>query len=139
MATYQNVNDYEAAKARKKARIAERAVGEKTARLLQASFRNFIGAAELVGKTGDLMKSTVEAKGRYNGLDYLKITSPQYGFMLNYGFEGVKSNGISMKLTATNHLADAIDKSRVLEILGDELTAIKGEEVMATLNFKTHG
>lgn len=134
METYKNVDDYEASKAL----AAEKIVGEKAARLLQSSLLRFIGV-ETVSHTGILMKSTVKAFNRKTGLSALIIKSPRYGFMLNYGFEGVKSNGISMKLTATNHLADAIDKSNILEILADELTAIKGDRVMATLNFKTRG
>ena len=128
MATTQNTNT----------KAQELVAGKKAARLLQASIVKFIGF-ETVSHTGKLMASTAKARPGIDGLKDIAITQPRYGFMLNYGFEGVKSNGISMKLKATNHLADAIEKSRVLEILADELTEIKAEKVFATIDFKTRG
>lgn len=120
----------------------EMAVGVKAARLLQAGIRKYIGFETVKSNRNVLMhlsESTVKPFGKNFGLDALIIKSPKYGFMLNYGFEGVKSNGIAMKLKATNHLADGIEKTGVLEILADELTDIKGEKVLATIDFRTRG
>ena len=116
----------------------EMAVGVKAARLLSASLRRFIHKTTTRG-TGKLFATNTKARKGIDGLKDIAITSPRYGFMLNYGFEGVKSNGINMKLKATNHLADAIERSQIIEILGDELTAVKGEKVMASIDFKTRG
>jgi len=128
LATSQNTNT----------KAQELIVGNNAARLLQANIVKYIGF-ETVSHTGKLMASTVKARPGIDGLKDIAITSPKYGFMLNYGFEGVKSNGIYMKLKATNHLADAIEKSHVLEILADELTAIKAEKIFATIDFRTRG
>ena len=116
----------------------EVAVGKKAARILQGALRGFIGF-ETTRNTGKLMSTNVKEKAGSNGLEALVIRSPKYGFILNYGFEGVKSNGIAMKLQATNHLADAIERSSVLEILATELTEIKGEKVLASINFRING
>lgn len=134
MAINKNVNEFEVKKALK----AEKVVGDKAARILQGSLIKFIGI-ETVSHTGKMMASTVKSLMRNSGLSALIIRSPKYGFILNYGFEGVKSNGISMKLQPTNHIADAIEKSSILEILATELTSIKGDKVMASINFNPRG
>ena len=111
-------------------------VGRKAARKLQASIKSII-AVETVKSTGALMKSRVIAKKEKNTdfLDRLTISSPHYGFKLNYGFEGVKSNGVQMKLKPINHLHRAVEQTSILNELATQISNIRAEEIAANINF----
>ena len=111
-------------------------VGRKAARKLQKAITSII-AVETVESTGALMKTTARAKkaGNTNYLDRITIASPHYGFKLNYGFEGIKSNRVQMNLKPINHLHKAIERTSILNELADNLSNIRAEEVAAKINF----
>lgn len=132
MALYENVDDYE----RQKAAALEMLAGVKAAKHLQGALRTAIGA-ETIRHTGAMMKTRATAKkekpdGR---LQRIVIASPHYSFKLNYGFEGIKSNGVSMNLKPTNHLHTAIEQTNILNQLADEIGNIRADEVVASINF----
>lgn len=60
----------------------------------------------------------------------LSIKAPKYVFIQNYGFEGVKSNGVNMSLQATNVLVEAIHHSKVVDFLADSLSEIRADEIL---------
>ena len=92
--------------------------GKKAAKKLQSSLRGLI-AVETIKSTGALMRTKTLAKAdKTTGeLDRITIASPHYGFKLNYGFEGVKSNNVFMNLQPTNHLYKAIEQTNILNEL----------------------
>lgn len=59
----------------------------------------------------------------------LSVKAPKHVFIQNYGFEGVKSNGINMRLKETAVVDDAIEVSRVVDYLADNLSEIRAEEI----------
>lgn len=111
-------------------------VGRKAARKLQSSLRSII-AVETVKTTGALMKSSVLAKKEKSTgyLDRLTISSPHYGFKLNYGFEGVKNNGVQMTLKPINQLHRTIEQTSILNELATQISNIRAEEIIANFNF----
>lgn len=129
----QNTNEYFL---KKQAAVQEMLAGTKAATKLQGALRAAI-ATETVKHTGELMRSTAQAIADENSgqLDRITITSPDYGFKLNYGFEGKKRNKIYMLLNPTNHLHSAIERTNILNQLATELGNIRAEQVTATINF----
>jgi hypothetical protein len=114
----------------------ELVAGKKAAKKLQTSLRGLI-AVETIKSTGALMRTKTLAKAdKFTGeLDRITISSPHYGFKLNYGFEGVKSNGAFMNLQPTNHLYKAIEQTNILNELADALGNIRADEVTAKISF----
>lgn len=114
----------------------ELTAGKAAARTLQKDIRSVINV-ETVKRTGLILKTKVTAKkdNRSGELDRLTISSPHYSFKLHYGFEGVKENGVLMRLKGTNHFNIAIEKSNVLENLADTIGNIRADKVVAQINF----
>lgn len=110
--------------------------GKQAAQKLQTSIRSVLGI-ETIRTTGALMRTNAKAiADKFSGeLDRITITSPHYGFKLNHGFEGVKSNNVAMRLTATNHLYIAIERTHILEDLADKIGNIRADLVTAEINF----
>jgi hypothetical protein len=132
MALVQNSEEY----LQKQAAIQEMLAGEKAAKLLQGALRSAIGT-ETIKHTGKLLRTGVKAIiDKYNQqLDRITISSPHYGFKLNYGFEGVKANGVRMSLKPTNHLHSAIERTNIINQLATQLGTIRADQVTATINF----
>jgi len=117
----------------------EIAVGVKAAHQLQGALRAAIVSSgiETIAGTGRLIKTSATAvKDKTTGqLDRIVIKSPRYGFMLNYGFEGIKSNGVAMAYHSRNHLHTAINQTNIINQLANEIGAIRADEVIAHIKF----
>jgi hypothetical protein len=88
-------------------------------------------------QTGEALKQAgSRAVFRDNRLQRITIRAPHYIFKQQYGFEGTKSNGINMRLQATSVIAKAIESSKILETLADEISEIRLTEVTSKINFK---
>lgn len=74
----------------------------------------------------------LEVIPRYNKqqLTRIAIKAPKHVFIQNYGFEGVKSNGINMRLKSTNVINDAIERSAVVGYLADALSEVRADEIL---------
>lgn len=68
-------------------------------------------------------------------LQRITLKAPHYIFKQHYGFEGKKSNGINMRLRATNVLNIALENANVLENLATGIGEIRADEVTARINF----
>lgn len=108
----------------------ERKAGKKAARTLQRNWKTILGTAT-IKQTGVLLKNShVKAQMKFGELDSLTIHTTSVGMKLNYGFEGIKSNGVAMSLKPLNHIQTLFDKSQAtIEKLAQELAEIKGHEV----------
>lgn len=115
---------------------AEKQAASKATRKLKASFKTAIKRSANVTPGGEASKATVRAKYRGGRLDRLTFQAPHYIFKQNYGFEGVKSNGVSMRLRATSVLSKSIADANVLENLADELGNLRAEAIEASITFK---
>ncbi|MDO6813834.1 hypothetical protein [Tenacibaculum soleae] len=108
----------------------EKKAGQKAARTLQRNWKTILGTATLK-QSGTLLKNShVKAQMKFGELDSLTIYTTSVGMKLNYGFEGIKSNGIAMSLKPLNNIQTLFDKSQAtIEKLAQELAEIKGHEV----------
>ena len=115
----------------------EKQAGQKAALLLRKSLKNLIkNRFETTSGNSAILKSTV--LGRMNGpeLQRLIIKMPHYGFKNHFGFEGVKSNGIKMRLLSKQgFLSEAMEANNALETLVTEIGNIRGDEVISKINF----
>jgi hypothetical protein len=69
-------------------------------------------------------------------LQRIVIKAPHYIFKQQYGFEGRKSNGVNMRLRATDVITQTLVNSRVMETLADEISEIRLSQITAKINFK---
>jgi len=119
--------------------MLEKQAGKKAADKLKTAFKTAIKNAVNVTDNGEAKKATVTTKYKNERLDRLSFVAPSYIFKQNFGFEGSKKNGVTMRLTATDVLNKALNTSHVLEELADDLTDIRAEEVITAINFTRNG
>jgi hypothetical protein len=112
----------------------EREAGTKAARKLRQGLRK-VTRREFANRSGELRKITASKRMKRGELQRLVITAPKHAFVQHYGFSKRKRNGVYQRLKATNFLNKAIKESNALEELATEITEIRGDEVMAALNF----
>lgn len=97
-------------------------------------------ASTTLSKTGKAMSDAgSRAVFKNNRLERITIRAPHYIFKQNFGFEGSKSNGINMRMKATDVLSKALDSSQVLENLADSISEIRLSQVTALINFSKNG
>ena len=121
-----------------KFRNLEKKAGHKSARNLEFALKSHIlnSYLETTKSTGEMLKlSSVKERMKKGHLERINIYQSSYGFMLNHGFEGTTAAGHHMKLRETNHLNNAVERSRALETLGTELSEIRADEIVAEINF----
>ena len=81
------------------------------------------------------MKNNTDVKASFNKgqLVRLGISGPKHLYVQNYGFEGVKSNGINQRLKATNVVNNAIEESGVVDFLSEALSEFRAEQIVALI------
>lgn len=85
------------------------------------------GVASRTGGAGSRFK--------YGRLQRITMSAPYYIFMQHYGFEGKKSNSVNQRLKATDVFAKALDSSKILETLADEISELRLDQVTALIKF----
>lgn len=115
----------------------EKQAGQKAAIVLRKSLKTQIRSLfETTQGNSELLKSTALSKMKGPELQRIAIQMPHYGFKQHFGFDGVKNNGVKMRLlSATNFLNDAINANNALETLATEIAEIRGDEVISNINF----
>lgn len=102
--------------------------------LLRSDLRRNISNAFQNNGTGELLeKSNVYSTLKNGQLTQLRITGPKHLFVQNYGFEGVKSNGINMRLKATDVVEKALATTNVIDFLATEISKARAEEIVIQL------
>lgn len=113
----------------------ERKAGQKAARTLKRHLKTLL-ATSTTRQTGDaLSMAKVTTRMKFDMLDHLAIESPHYIFKQHYGFEGIKSNGVRMRLPQYDHFNKLLDGNRAIEKLADEIGAIRAEQITSKINF----
>jgi hypothetical protein len=115
----------------------EKQAGQKAAIVLRKSLKNQIRSLfETTQGNSELLKSTALAKMKGPELQRIAIKMPHYGFKQHFGFDGVKNNGVRLRLLgATNFLNDTIKSNKALETLATEISEIRGDKVISKINF----
>nr|WP_297306444.1 hypothetical protein [uncultured Flavobacterium sp.] len=83
------------------------------------------------GETLSELKILTKFKKQH--LTRLSVKGPKQLYVQNYGFEGVKSNGLNMRLKAKAVVDDAIEQANVIDFLAESLSVVRAEEVAALI------
>ncbi len=115
----------------------EQKAGRKAARKLKTALKNLVQKGfETTQGNSEILKSTVLAKMDGSELQRLAIKMPHYAFKHHFGFDGVRSNGLKLRLyKQQGFLNKTITEANVLEQLADEIAEIRGEQVTNVINF----
>ncbi len=110
-------------------KILEQQAGRKAARKLRTAIKNLVKHGfETTQGNSAILKSTVLAKMDGSELQRLAIKMPHYGFKQHFGFDGVRSNGVKLRLyKQQGFLNKAITEANILKQLADEIAEIRGE------------
>lgn len=115
----------------------EKAAGQKAALALRKTLKSQIkNLFETTQGNSEMLRSTVLSKMKAGELQRLVIKMPHYGFKNQFGFDGVKSNGIKLRLlNNTGFLNDTIKTTNALETLVSEISEIRADEVTSIISF----
>ena len=116
---------------------AEKNLTNTAVRKLRAEFKQQL--QENVKVKGETKKATVGSRFIDGRLDRITFRAPYYIYMQNFGFEGQKKNGINMRLHPTDVLNKALDRSNVLNGLIEGIAGLRGDEIVASINFGLNG
>jgi len=117
----------------------EKAVAKEATSSLRKAFQTAINRTT-TRRTGEAAKSAnSRAVFKSDRLQRVTLKAPHYIFKQHYGFEGTKSNGVNMRLRATDVLTIAVEKSGVLNTLADKIADIRGSQIITAINFSKNG
>jgi len=108
----------------------EKKAGQKAARTIQRNWKNILSTTT-TKRTGLMLSlATARANMRFDMLDSIIVSASPATFIQNYGFEGIKKNGIHMSMKPYRHFDNLFKVSEsTLEKLLEEITEIRGEKV----------
>lgn len=115
----------------------EQKVGRKAALKLESLQRKVVKHLfETTAGNSEILKGTVKEKMVAHELERLQIILPEYAYMHHFGFDGVRKNGIRLRLYRhIGFLNKALTEPNVLEQLATEIAEIRGEQVTNMINF----
>jgi len=114
--------------------MLERQIGQEAVLKIRAGFKSAIRNA--VNVEGASKKASVVSKYKDGRLDRLTFIAPDYIYKQNFGFEGDKSNGVRMRLKATQVIQKALQDSNALNDLAEKLADLRGTEILTKINFE---
>lgn len=113
----------------------EKKAGQKAARTLSRRLKLVLATAT-TKQTGKMLQSVgASTVMRFNALDHIALRASTVTFKQHYGFEGVKKNGVKMKLKAYNHFNNLFNGTNALEKLIDEVSDLRAEEITSKIKF----
>lgn len=108
----------------------EKKAGQKAARTIQRNWKAILSTAT-TEQTGVLLSlASARAKMRDDSLEAISVSGSPATFKQHYGFEGIKKNGVAMRMKPFNHFGHLFNKSdRALQQLVAEIAEIRGEKI----------
>jgi hypothetical protein len=103
----------------------EKTAGQKAARSIRNQLRREI-KSDFKKRSGLMAQTGVRSLTKFGQLDRLTITSPKYSFIHHFGYSRKYGNN-TVSIAAKEHIGKALDKSKALERLADELGRSKME------------
>ena len=115
----------------------EKQAGQKASLVLRKSLKSEIrNLFETTQGNSEMLRSTVASKMKGGQIQIRVIKMPHYGFKQHFGFDGVKNNGVKLRLLSnTNFINDSLKSKNALETLITEISDIRADEVMSKINF----
>tara|TARA_B110000114_G_scaffold184031_1_gene226727 strand:- start:1611 stop:1985 length:375 start_codon:yes stop_codon:yes gene_type:complete len=115
----------------------EKQAGQKAAIKLRKSLKSAIKYGfETTQGNSAILKSTVLSRMKGPELQRLIIKMPSYGFINHFGYNGVKSNGVKLRLhKQEGFLSNAMNSTNALETLASDIADIRADEITAKITF----
>ncbi|KAA5532821.1 hypothetical protein [Paenimyroides baculatum] len=112
--------------------MSEREIAQQAVNKLQnAVNHNITRMFDPSGKAGGMrLNTTVKPRFNKGQMVRLSVVGPKHLYVQNYGFEGVKKNGINMRLEQTDVVNNAIESSNVVEFLAQAIGEARADEVI---------
>lgn len=113
----------------------EKKAGQKAARTLSRRLKQVLGTAT-TKQTGAMLKlAGASAVMRFDALNNITIRATSATFKQHYGFEGIKKNGVAMRMQPFDHFGKLFAGTDALEKLADEIGEIRSEEITSKIKF----
>jgi len=113
----------------------EKKAGQKAARTLRRNLKNILAVATTKQTGAMLATAGAGIKMKFDSLDSIVIKASSATFKQHYGFEGIKSNGVAMRMKPFNHFTKLFNGTKALETLLSEVGEIRAEELTSKLQF----
>lgn len=111
----------------------EKKAGQKAARTLSRRLKQVLGTAT-TKQTGDMLRlAGAGAVMKFDALDHIAIRATSATFKQHYGFEGIKKNGVAMKMKPFDHFGNLFKGTNALDTLIDEIGDLRAEEITSKI------
>lgn len=88
-------------------------------------------------QTGNALRNaSSRAVYKNQRLQRITIQAPHYIFKQNFGFEGKKSNGVNMRLKATDVITNVLERTNIIEGLASQIANLRAEEVESIIRLR---
>lgn len=116
--------------------ISEEAIGKQFANRIKSNLLASIRNQTNKGKTGIALKSTAKPVYKFGQLERITLFTPYYIYpILDYGFEGNKSNGVSMRMSPRNFLSEALENGKVVQDLANLIGSQRANQIVLRTGF----
>tara|TARA_R110002167_G_scaffold364968_1_gene588371 strand:+ start:23548 stop:23925 length:378 start_codon:yes stop_codon:yes gene_type:complete len=113
----------------------EKKAGQKAARTLSRRLKLVLGTAT-TKQSGLMLKGAgASAVMKFGVLDNITVRATSVTFKQHFGFEGIKKNGVRMKMKPFNHFDELFNGTKALDTLADEIGAIRAEQITRNIRF----
>ncbi len=116
--------------------ISEEAIGKQFANRIRTNLLASIRNQTNKGKSGMALKSTAKPVYKFGQLDRITLFTPYYIYpILDYGFEGTKSNGVNARMKPKNFLSNALENGKVVQDLADLIGNQRANAIVMRTDF----
>ena len=113
----------------------EKKAGQKAARTLSRRLKLVLSTAT-TRQSGIMLKGAgASAVMKFGVLDHIAVRATSATFKQHFGFEGIKSNGVRMKMKPFDHFENMFKGTKALEQLIDEIGEIRAEQITRNIRF----
>lgn len=111
----------------------EKKAGQKAAKNVAAALKSVVKPDR---DTGAMLRA-IKAKPimKFDGLDNITIQATNITFIRNYGFEKTSTNKAKYTLNPQDYFSRAFSKTKALEVLADEISGLRAEEIIAKIKW----
>ena len=113
----------------------EKSAGHRASSTIRRELRGILSRLNLKQSSQLLRRISVKPKMRFDALDRLSITAPDYIFKQHYGFEGIKKNGVAMSMRPYDHFGKLFTQTKALDTLADTIAELRAERITSKITF----
>lgn len=111
----------------------EKKAGQKAAAAIRRNLKLELSGLKKTGLQLQMAGAGINMK--FDQLDAITVKATDATFKQHYGFEGIKSNGVRIKMRSFSHFDKVLSRGSALEVLLTEIGNIRLDKVTRNIRF----